>query len=325
MSGYLVFREKFREAKARDLQALQGSMAAWIDEWIVPSGNQGKWYLEHNSEEDIASYLVNWNKRRNLHYFDAAPELVAQSHAVTNRVFTELSRTQSELPDYSEPMIVDYYNAEDYVFQNPYPDTDRTTVTRVLDFGAGFGRQLNMWSQNVPELVFCGVDAIEGGYMTQNFYYKNSGTLPVYEYIDDPGNFNISDAPGIYHIPSWRFDLVPDNFFDLIIGVFVLDEIGRNTALYSLDQFTRCLKPGGKIYARDHNCGTAGGNGLNMDLEIENRGFVLEFRPHIMDRAEIWGLPRIYRKIDHSWPDIKERDKRYAEMLKQEDLADSEP
>ena len=125
--------------------------------------------MEHNSEEDIVSYLVNWNKRRNLHYFDAAPELVAQSHAVTNRVFTELGRTQSELPDYSEPMIVDYYNAEDYVFQNPYPDTDRTTVTRVLDFGAGFGRQLNMWSQNVPKLVFCGMDAIEGGYLTQNF------------------------------------------------------------------------------------------------------------------------------------------------------------
>ncbi len=317
MVDYTNFAAKFREIQDGDLTNLPGDMADWITQWDVreAAAKQGSWYLEYQSEQDIASYILHWNRRRNLHYFDAPRDLIDKSHAVSKTVYEQLKRLRPDIKDYSQPLVVDYYNAEDYVFQNPFPDSDRTKVRRVLDFGAGYGRQLNIWGQTVSDLVYCGMDAVENAYVTQNYYYQNSGTAPVHDYIVSPAEFEIADDPGIYHLPTWRYDLLPDDFFDLVICVFVLDELGAKLAAFMLDQFARCIKPGGKIYVRDHNAEQAGGNGLNLDQELERRDFVIEFRPNLMDRSEILGLPRIFRKVDHGWPTIQERDRIYVEGL----------
>jgi len=157
----------------------------------------------------------------------------------------------------------------------------------------------------VPDLVYCGVEAIENGYCCQNLYYKAASLLRVSDYIEDPERFRITAAPGIYHLPTWRCDLLPSDFFDLIIAVQVLPELKDRLALHLLELFKRCLKVGGALYIRDHDLRflpASHTHTLDLHELLPSFGFQLEFRPYVYDLEEIHGVPRLWRKTDPSKP-----------------------
>jgi SAM-dependent methyltransferase len=143
---------------------------------------------------------------------------------------------------------VDEYNAVDFLLQILYPVPERMRPKRVLDFGAGYGRQMNLWS-GVHDLSYVAVDAIELPYTLQSFYLSQFD-LPVYEYVNG-WRGNVGGKPGIYHLPTWRIDLLPDAFFDLVICTQVLQEIPATMVQRSIQTFRRCLKTGGALYIRD--------------------------------------------------------------------------
>ena len=155
--------------------------------------------------------------------------------------------------DFSSYEGVGRNNAQDYLYQNMYPVPDRNAISRILDFGAGLGRQSNLWSQQQSrDLIMVGMDAIELSYCLQNFYYS-ANDLPLYEYITT-GELDIdADKPGLYHCPTWRWDLLPGNFFDLVICCQVLPELSPELAKFAIHLFLHALKPGGALYIRDHD------------------------------------------------------------------------
>jgi hypothetical protein len=80
---------------------------------------------------------------------------------------------------------VSLYNAQDYYLQHAYPMPKRYQISSFLDFGAGHGRQANLWfgAGRAPE-TFIAVDAVPATYLTQRLYYRALG-LSMHDYIDD--------------------------------------------------------------------------------------------------------------------------------------------
>jgi SAM-dependent methyltransferase len=199
--------------------------------------------------------------------------------------------------DFSQYRAAGRSNAQDYVLQNLYPVPERCAISSVLDFGAGYGRHANLWSQhNNGNVTMVGMDAVPQSYCLQNFYY-GANDLEFTDYLTTDEFLISADKPGIYHCPTWRWDLLPSNFFDMVICCQVLPELSPELAKFAVQLFFSVLKPGGALYIRDHDQ-HFNPSGIDLNGYIQERGFVLEFRPHVIDRVEIHGIPRIWRKPD---------------------------
>jgi len=188
------------------------------------------------------------------------------------------------------------YNAQDFYYANliPYPNEDGQL--KVLDFGAGFGRQSNLWTQIKPDCIYVGMDAIPKSYCLQHYYYSQTGKLQQ-EYILDPENFSLKNAqPGIHHLPTWRWDLIPDNYMDKILLVQVLQEMNVKLVKEMIKTFHRILKPGGSLYIRDKETQFRPAHRLDTNKLLKEVGFTLEYRAHLLHKKEVHGIPRIWRK-----------------------------
>lgn len=192
-------------------------------------------------------------------------------------------------------------NAIDYIF----PSMFKKDIKNVLDFGAGYGRQANLWSDG----VYVGMDACLNSYCTQVVYYE-SLNKSMGDYISSPSSFNEafrgyihSDLKGIYHLPTWRYDLLPDNFFDLTICVQVLRELNETLVKKMLTEFHRVLRVGGIIYIRDHDTKWMPCGSMNIEEYILNLGFEKgtttdkNFKPDAKDGIDLHGVVKVYKKI----------------------------
>ena len=181
------------------------------------------------------------------------------------------------------------YNAEDYLYTYLY------NGNKILDFGPGYGRQINLLSQFKDDLVYVGMDAILQSYCMQNLYYSKSKHRLV-EYLDN-NKLKIYD-PGIYHIPTWRADILPKNYFDKILCVQVLQEINEDLVYYMLDVFRDVIRKDGILYIRDHGKNWKySAHNLNIEKLLPKYGFELHLKVELKDKEEIHGIPRIWRKI----------------------------
>jgi SAM-dependent methyltransferase len=196
------------------------------------------------------------------------------------------------------------YNAQDYCFQRLYPVPDRQTPRRILEIGSGHGRLANLLfgASDTNTEFFVSLDAIPAPYLTQRLYYRALG-LRVFDYVfDAPGAqaldlANMAREFDILHLPTWRIDLLPDNWFDMISCIQVLKELPPELVINLLPHFWRALKPGGALYIRDH-LQFHNPNQLPHEELLRANGFVMEYCPHVVDRRDVWGIPRIYRKLD---------------------------
>jgi SAM-dependent methyltransferase len=195
------------------------------------------------------------------------------------------------------------YNAQDYIYQRMYPVPDRQKLRKILDFGAGHGRSANLTfgAENSDTDLMIAVDSIPASYLTQRVYYA-ALRCRVFDYMDhrDLTREDFVDICADYdiiHLPTWRMDLIPDNFLDMVCCVQVLREIPQRLFLNLVGNFWRVLHAGGAFYIRDSN-ELHNPNQLPQDLIISSSGFLLEFYPRVINLKDIHGIPRIWRKFD---------------------------
>jgi hypothetical protein len=143
------------------------SRKKWIDSWAGGMEHRGI-EREYRSFDDFVTYINNWNTQTLPHHLVPPDILVQASHNVTRAVYRSISDRVDVRLDYENPLPVDTYNAVDYLWQNPYPKPERYQINKILDFGAGFGRQAKVWSQTSSNLIYCAVDAIESSYCVQH-------------------------------------------------------------------------------------------------------------------------------------------------------------
>lgn len=297
------------DIEARFLAAFERDRAAFIKPWMV------SWdYIEGRKRRgmrfadsmpnDFERYAGPGDLLKWLNWIAAAPRpdylddarilpLVAQSRALDMAL---LARNGLAFDASAYDAFIGRYNAQDYFFQTLVPSPERYPLQRVLDFGAGYGRQANLWSQREPGLVYVGMDAVPLSYCLQHFYYSQLGPM-LRDYVIDPSGFGIDAMPGLLHLPTWRTDLLPDGFFDLIVCVQVLYEIHGRLLGHMIEVFARVLKPGGRLYIRDSEAWQLS-HSLPVDKLLVKHGFVLELRPHVVNRRDLHGIPRVWRKSD---------------------------
>jgi SAM-dependent methyltransferase len=194
--------------------------------------------------------------------------------------------------------IYAHYTAEDYVFQTMIPAPSRRQVRRILDYGAGNGRQLSQWAHEDIER-YVAVDAIPFSYCVQNAIFGASGKA-LDEYVLGPDDFSVDGGSALLkHLPAWRHDLLPSDYFDLVITIMVLPELHPKLIFHLLALFQRVLKPGGAFYIRDWD-NAVRHNNLRLTELISSFGFVLEYRPHLDAGKDVYGIPRLWRKREEA-------------------------
>ena len=294
--------DRFKEVYTKD-------QAKYIPKWIASWSYQDK--KQTNYEGDLPqdfyhfggpSDLYNWfqwqfSAQRPDYFSD--PQLESWHKIARDFDKKIFDKNGWEFPeDEVYDRVIGRNNIQDYKLSHLYPVPDRYKVRKVLDFGAGFGRQANLWTQLNDDLTFVAMDAIPKSYCLQHFYY-NQTNYPVHEYVETPDNFRIEmGSKGIYHLPTWRTDLLPDNSFDMVLCVQVLPELGGKLVKHMIEVFHRILKPGGALYLRDNDEAWKPGYKMDLNEYLPDHGFDLEFRAHVVNKEDIMGMPRIWRKQD---------------------------
>ena len=291
---------KFQQVRARDIAG--GDVPDWMVRWLYQDQRGGEKYAA-GSPQDFGDYsgphqLAEW-----FHWSGSAPKPSTVALEAVQPL-AEISRANDlkiakrnglELPP-AHAHEVALKNAQDWVFTQLRSDTSDTPSKprRVLDFGAGFGRQANLFTALSGDLTYVAMDAIPYSYCLQNFYFGQF-KKPLFEYVDQPDDFHIDDADGLYHVPTWRHDLLPGEFFDLVMCVQVLNEIDAELSAFMIEVFHRVLKPSGRLYIRDHQ-DRFNPAGASIDEALRQTGFELAYQPGLRDGTDIHGIPRIWRK-----------------------------
>ena len=294
-------RDKFIAAFEKDKNRIQ----SWLVSWDYQKQLKKRKYAYDNLLNDFFTFTGKEDLPRWMNWFDkdypdytqsAEVEILAQKSLENEKkIFQKLGLPFSE-ENYL--MRVGLHNAHDFFLPQSYPVASRYQIKNVLDFGAGYGRQSNLWQGNRNEGMYVAVDAIESSYCLQNLYYK-SITDNLTDYIEDPDNFKFDkNYKGIVHVPTWRFDLIPDHSMDLVMCVQVLPELNSKLIRFIMEQFKRVLKPGGMLYIRDHAYTWKPAGQIDVEKYLVNQGFILEFKAHIINDKDIHGVPRIWRNAD---------------------------
>jgi SAM-dependent methyltransferase len=297
----------FRNLKEREHEVLGDR--PWLTRWffadVLYSREQRKEmsFYEYEGPDHLKKYFAWLANGRFPDYFQDAAIGDLQKLSLERDI--ECSRKLGVSIPEEFIRRVARYNAQDFLFQRPYPVPERQTIKVILDFGAGHGRMANLAFTpfGATELLVA-VDAIPGSYLTQRAYYNGLG-LRVSDYLDyfaegSPFSFdNARQESNVIHLPTWRLELVPTNSVDLVCCVQVLKELPRRLLFYVVGQFARVLRLGGALYVRDH-VQFHDPTHMPVDEILSTSGFVLEFRPHIRDRFDVYGIPRIWRRFDPS-------------------------
>lgn len=194
----------------------------------------------------------------------------------------------------------DMSNAFDYHFIF-YPErvNEISRIDRVLDFGSGYGRQANLFTDKVSQ--YWATDAIENSYKTQTNYLQELAQIKkknFFEYMKTP--FDRTDTKkekGIFHIPAWNLEKLEREYFDLIICSHILPELTEKSFELAFKQIMSLIRPGGFLYIRDHGLRWQPGHLYDADMILLENGFVPEYCIYARDKNDIHGIPRIYRKI----------------------------
>lgn len=132
---------------------------------------------------------------------------------------------------------------------------------RVLDFGAGSGRQGVAAMLHDPRMIYTAIDSVLGAYTIQNFVLSYISTLLPESNFTDYLDFqfaglekpDIAQAkPGdIFHIPGWLAEKqVPEMFYDVIIAAFVHNELSKYDFMRLIHVIEKSLAKDGVVFVR---------------------------------------------------------------------------
>ena len=293
-------------------------------EWNYLNDNVNKPFLSTTEEEfllRLKNYMNTWNgddpkvlrkiNKENSEilfkneFFEKALNM---SFEVTKKIYKKLFNE-----NVSEFTSLDYINAQEYCMQNSYSMPSSFNRKKILDIGSGFGRSLAVPSKLIKDLIYCSIDIQKEQYFSQYLVYKCYDNIKLYEYFENINEFTIKDEPGIYHLPTLKIKLLPDNFFDHVCCSFVIGEIPIKLLKIFIKEIKRVLKPRGSIYIREHLNRFYVKNINLHDLLAQD--FFCEFQPYLLDGIEVRGNHMIYRKKSYDYPFYNNRKKFLKDII----------
>ena len=177
-----------------------------------------------------------------------------------------------------------------------------------LDFGAGMGGNVT-YSNILLEASYTAIEAHQWSYDIQRMFFgkmadKNRPYLDVLA-AESMGigseklkNEILSNKYAIKQIPSWFFEEIEDNSYNLVTATNVLNELNTSAIIYMLTNTNRVLQKNGYIYIRDSGKLKPGRHLIDYDqVLIEHMGFELIHWLDVQNRVDMYAVPRIYKKV----------------------------
>ena len=302
--------ENFRNLKQTELENVDKNLTEWLQvlrekrgekkgPFIKPWTEKGRSYRNFH---ETFYHTLRWYKLWKIKNFnqlgwkldDAVIDNIKQKFSLLIKYALELNGDNVSKDYFKEydPYTISRYTAIDYKFQN----ITGADINNVLDFGSGIGRQAFQWCSR-DDVNFFSIDVTESLYLLQNKVYSLLFPEKLREYFHDPQRFQKADFYSgkgkLYHMPTWRMDLLPDNYFDLIACVQVLQEIDETTLSYVLQQFRRIIKDNGLLFIRDKEFWTPA-HKLRVGRELLKQGWELSFKYAGEEGIDIEGVPRLW-------------------------------
>ena len=177
-----------------------------------------------------------------------------------------------------------------------------------LDFGAGMGGNAT-YSNILLEASYTAIEAHQWSYDIQRMFFgkmadKNRPYLDVLAAesmeigSEKLKNEILSNKYAIKQIPSWFFEEIEDNSYNLVTATNVLNELNTSAIIYMLTNSNRVLQENGYIYIRDSGKLKPGRHLINYDqVLIEHMGFELIHWLDVQNRVDMYAVPRIYKKV----------------------------
>lgn len=259
--------------------------------------------LNYSSKFDLLNWFKFWTEKWRL-----------VSPFEGEKKYEEFKQLSKERHDYILKRIFSTYKKESQIHNgydiwnaiDSYIITEKcSSIKNMLDFGAGYGRLGLIFGEHEEVKNYICIDSIEHSYMLQNIALSAMFPLKFYEYFEyafERQNFplDLKNKTGIYHLPAWKWDLIPQRSIDVIISVFVLPEINEFGLQEFIHQAKRCLKKGGYLYLRDHLYTTGekshkGAHKLNTEELLKENKFKIIYQGKFEDNKEIYGIPRVYQ------------------------------
>lgn len=180
-----------------------------------------------------------------------------------------------------------------------------------LDIGPGLGTHA-IYSQKMLNSTYIAVEANDYMYGVQRLIYRylSSESNPYYDVIVAEAlgvdskliqkNINSKTENSIIHLPSWHFSLLQENTVDLITATFVLNEVSPAGILWLISNSNKVLNNNGYFYIRDSNKLKPNRHAVNYDSILKDLGYVLVEKLDIVNRVDMFGIPRAYQKKKHT-------------------------
>ena len=252
---------------------------------------------KHIDIQSAINYILAFQNQPLLakNFLSIDKKLLTESENITTAILKNLGNTIKDYGNNSD--IASVYDFS-FIF---YPQRVEaiSKISKVLDFGAGYGRQANLFTKTASQ--YWATDAIESSYMTQKIYLSELSKLKNIDYynsLDVPIEYNeIKDKKGIFHLPSWELPTLDKEYFDIIIFSHILPELPEETFEKVFPMLMDLIRPDGFLYIRDHGIWWQPGHLYDVDKILTENGFILEYSLYARDKNDIHGIPRIYRKL----------------------------
>ncbi len=176
-----------------------------------------------------------------------------------------------------------------------------------LDIGPGLGTHA-IYSNKILNSSYIALEANDYMYAVQRLIYRylSHATNPYYDLINAE-TLGVSESKikehlssiekyAFFHLPSWHFSMLGDKSVDLATATFVLNEVSPAGIVWLLHNTVRCLKNGGYFYIRDSNKLKPNRHTFNYDNVLQDLGFKLVKKLDVINREDMFGIPRAYQK-----------------------------
>jgi hypothetical protein len=177
-----------------------------------------------------------------------------------------------------------------------------------LDFGAGMGGNAT-YSNILLKASYTAIEAHQWSYDIQRLFFgkladKGRPYLDVLaaesmELVPEKlENEILSNKYAIKQIPSWFFEKIEDNSYNLVTATNVLNELNTSAIIYMLANSKRVLQKNGYVYIRDSRQLEPGRHLIDYDrVLIEYMDFELIHWLDVQDRVDMYAVPRLYKEV----------------------------
>lgn len=137
----------------------------------------------------------------------------------------------------------------------------KSLPARILDFGAGGGRQGLSAFLRHPDNIYTAVDSVLASYVVQNLVYSFLDVLRPTARFVDLLDFEVAGIPlprieqaepgALFHVPGWfEKDPLPSRYYDIIMACHVHNELSGSDFLRLMGAVDKCLADEGIFYVR---------------------------------------------------------------------------